>query len=169
MNNNYEKNYNLYKNTKRKIFYWFSGFLVLCSIFFVIPNLSKDLKDYEKNVEVFKSSRINVTERQKGFSSTKEYELTIKMQNGREWIFSKQYDQYWKEIGDSSNVGKTFTIYTRGLTDSNPSQVEIEHKIIYDLSTLDSSKHLILVLTFICLVFSIIDYRKYIKMKTEKK
>jgi len=169
MNNNYEKNYNLYKNTKRKIFYWFSGFLVLCSLFFIIPNLSKDLKDYEKSVEVFKNSRINITERQKGFSTIKNSELIITMQNGREWTFDEQFKKYWKEIGNSNNKGKIYVIYTRGLTDSNPSQIEIDHKIIYDLSTLDSSKHLILVLTFICLVFSIIDYRKYIKMKTEIK
>jgi hypothetical protein len=165
MNNNYEKNYDVYKKTKRKIFYWFSGFLVLCSVVFVIPSLSNNLNDYDKNIEIFKSSRIKATERQKGFSSTKEYELIIKMQNGREWIFSKQYDQYWKEIGDSSNLGKTFTIYTKGLTDSNPSQIEIDNKIIYDLRTLDTSKYLILILTFICSIFSVIDYRKYSKEK----
>jgi hypothetical protein len=166
MNNNYEKNYDVYKKTKRKIFYLFSGFLVICSIIFVIPSLSNNLNDYDKNIEVFKSSRINVTERKKGFSTTKEYELIIKMQNGREWIFSKQYDQYWNEIGDSSNVGKTFTIYTKGLTDSNPSQIEIDNKIIYDLRTLDTSKYLILILTFICSIISVIDYRKYSKEKT---
>lgn len=166
MNHNYEKNYDVYKKTKRKIFYWFSGFLVIISMVFIIPSLSNNLNDYDKNIEVFKSSRINVTERQKGFSSTKEYELIIKMQNGKEWIFDKQYDNYWKEIGDSSNEGKTFTIYTQGLTDSNPSQIEIENKIIYDLRTLDTSKYLILVLTFICSIISVIDYRKYSKEKT---
>jgi hypothetical protein len=40
--------------------------------------LFNNLNDYDKNVEVSKSSRINVTERKKGFSSTKEYELIIK-------------------------------------------------------------------------------------------
>jgi hypothetical protein len=166
MNNNYEKNYDSYIKTKRKLFYWFSGFLVIISIVFIIPSLSNNLNDYDKNVEVFKSSRINVTERKKGFSSTKEYELIIKMQNGREWIFGKQYNEYWKEIGDSSNLRKTFTIYTQGLTDSNPSQIEIENKIIYDLRTLDTSKYWILILTFICSIFSVIDYRKYYKEKT---
>ena len=163
MNNNYEKNYESYLKTKRKIFYWFSGFLVIISIVFIIPSLSNNLNDYDKNVEVFKSSRINVIEIKKGFSSSKEYELIIKMQNGREWIFGKQYSEYWNEIGDSSNMRKTFTIYTQGLTDSNPSQIEIENKIIYNLRTLDTSKYWILILTFICSIFSVIDYRKYYK------
>ena len=163
----YEGNYNSYLKTKRKLFYIFSGFLVIISIIFVIPNLSKDLKDYDKSVEVFKKSRINVTERQKGFSTIKDSELIITMENGREWTFSEQFENYWKEIGDSSNIGKTYIIYTRGLTDSNPSQIEIENKIIYNLGTLDKSKYLILILTFICSIFSIFDYRKYRKRKYE--
>ena len=159
--------YNSYRKTKRKLFYLFSGFLVFCSVFFVIPSLSKNLKDYDKSVEVFKDSRINITERQKGFSTVKDSELIIEMQNGRKWTFNKQFEEYWKEIGNSNNRGKTYVIYTRGFTDSNPSQIEIENKIVYDLQTLDESKYLILILTFICSIFSIIDYRKHSKNKVE--
>jgi hypothetical protein len=62
---------------KRKLF---DHFLSLCYNFyrFTTPSLSNNLNDYDKNVEVSQSSRINVTERKKGFSSTKEYELIIK-------------------------------------------------------------------------------------------
>ncbi len=163
----YEENYNSYLETKRKIFYIFSGFLVVISIFFVVPNLSKNLKDYDKNVEVFKKSRINNTETQKGFSTVKHTELIITMENGREWTFSEEFENYWEEIGNSRNDGKTYVIYTKGLIDSNPSQVEIENKIIYNLGTQDNSKYLILILTFICLIFSVFDYRNHRKKKSE--
>ena len=163
----YEKNYNLFLETKRKIFYIFSSFLIVISIFFVISNLSKNLKDYDKNVEVYKKSRINVTETQKGFATVKNSELIITMENGREWTFSDEFDNYWEEIGNSSNSGKTYVIYTKGLTDSNPSQVEIENKIIYNLGTQDNAKYLILILTFICVIFSVFDYRKHRKKKMQ--
>ena len=163
----YEKNYNSFLETKRKIFYIFSSFLIVISIFFVIPNLSKNLKDYDKNVEVYKKSRINVTETQKGFATVKNSELIITMENGREWTFSDEFDNYWEEIGNSSNSGKTYVIYTKGLTDSNPSQVEIENKIIYNLGTQDNAKYLILILTFICVIFSVFDYRKHRKKKMQ--
>ncbi|WP_298147520.1 hypothetical protein [Flavobacterium sp.] len=163
----YEEYHNSYLKTRRKLFYIGSGLFFVFSIIFVVPDLSKDLNDYDKSVEVFKKSRIDVTERQKGFSTIKDFELIISMENGREWTFSEQYKNYWKEIGDSSNVGKTYIIYTSGYTYSNPAQVEIENKVIYSLGTLDDSKYSILVLSFICCIFSIYDYSKFRKRKKE--
>jgi hypothetical protein len=151
----------------RILFDIFSIFLVVISIDFVIPSLSKNLKNYDKSVEIFKSSRVNIFEKGKGFSVVKDSELIITMQNGREWTFSPEYSDYWKKIGDSSNVGKKFVIYTQGLFDSNPSQVEVENKIIYNLSTKNQSKYLILFLTLISVTYSIISYRKHNKQKTE--
>ena len=163
----YESNLESYWKTKRKLFYIFSGFLVICSIVFIIPSLSNNLNDYDKSIEVMKSSRIDYTERQKGFTTIKDSELVITMQNGREWTFSTEYSDYWKEIRDSSNVGKKFVIYTQGLLDSNPSQVEIENKIIYNLSTKNKSKYIILILTIISVTYSIFSYRKHNKQKME--
>lgn len=163
----YEEYHNSYLKTKRKLFYIVSGIVFVFSIIFVVPGLSKDLNDYDKSVEIFKKSRIHVTERQKGFYTIKDYELIITMENGKEWTFNEQYNNYWKEIGDSSNVGKTYVIYTRGFTYSNPAQIEIENKVIYSLGTLDDSKYSLLILSFICFVFSFYDYRKYQKRKKE--
>ncbi len=152
--------YNSYRNSKRILFYRFTGFLVICCIFFVIPNLSNCLKDYTKSVGILESSRMNTTERNKGFAKIRDSELILRMQDGREWIFSEQYNKYWSELGNPNNVGKKYTIYSQGYVDSNPSQVEIENEIIYNLQTKHASKFLFILLTIICVIASINSYRK---------
>jgi hypothetical protein len=56
------------------------------------------------------------------------------MQNGREWIFTNNIMSIERNRR-SQAICETFTIYTQGLVLIQPSQIEIENKIIYDLRT----------------------------------
>ena len=145
--------------------YWFSGFMFLLSIFFVIPNLSNNLSDYTKDTKIFKSSRIDTEERKKGFSTIEIETLILTMQDGTEWEFAEQYSEYWNELSDTSNVGKRYTFYSGNIVGLNPSQVEIENKVVFNLKTLHTSKYIILLITLGGVIISLIDYRTYLKAK----
>ncbi|MBS7787639.1 hypothetical protein KIH23_10050 [Flavobacterium sp. CYK-55] len=165
MINRENEHYKSYTETKRRMFRIVTVFLVISSIIFIIPNLSNDLDDYTKSVEFFESSKFNTIKREKGFTTLEDVELVITMQNGRKWTFTEQYDKYWEELGNPKNVGKKFTIYTKGFVDTNPSQVEIENEIVYNLQTSMPSKYLLLLLTAIFVVISVKDYRKQKTLK----
>jgi hypothetical protein len=147
--------------------YWFTGFMLFISIFFIIPNLSNDLSDYTKNGEIYKSSKIEVTETKKLLSTKKKYTLVLTMENGSEWVFDSQFSDYWEKLKDTNNIGKKYTFYSGTLVGSNPSQVEIENKIVYNLRTLDKYKYFMLLLTLVGTVISLIDYCKHIKRKSK--
>lgn len=146
--------------------YWTTGILIFCSIFIIIPNLSNNLSDYTKETKKFKNSRVDFGEKGKLLPKRPVHDLILTMEDGTEWKISSQYSEYWDELRNPKNVGKKFTFYSKTLlAHSNPSQIEIDNKVVYNLKTMNITKYMLLFITLIGCAISINDYRKYLKNK----
>jgi hypothetical protein len=103
---------------------------------FVVPNLSTNIKNYESEIKILESTRIDEREYSKNFQKKIERTLILKMTDETEIRLSNQYGEYWKTIQKEENIGKKIKYYLGNNTSygSNPVQLEIENKIIYDPS-----------------------------------
>lgn len=137
-------------------------FLVLGTSFFIIPNLSTNTKDYNSKTKIIESSRIDEEERiGKGF----EYTLVLVMSDKTELKFSdSEYLKYFEELKNNQNIGKSIKYYSRNNGETmNPSQVEIDGKIIYDLKERMKSKYILILLTIGFLTYSLYKLNLHIK------
>ena len=107
---------------------------VFCTSLFVIPNLTTNLKKYNKGMGILINSRIYEREYiGKYFQKKNEKTLVLNLDNGMELKLSGKYSKFWDEFQDKESIGKTITYYLgNNITyGSNPIQIELDNKIIY--------------------------------------
>jgi hypothetical protein len=162
-----KRNLNM-SNYREYGFHFMTIVLVFGTIFFVIPNLSTDTKDYNSKTKIIESSRIDEEERTgKGFQKRVEYTLVLVMSDKTELKFSdSEYSKYFEELKSSKNFGEKIKYYSRNNGETmNPSQVEIDGKIVYNLKERMNSKYLLILLTIGFLTYSLYKLNLFIKKR----
>jgi hypothetical protein len=75
-----------------------------------------------------------------------------------------EYLKYFEELKNNQNIGKSIKYYSRNNGETmNPSQVEIDGKIIYDLKERMKSKYILILLTIGFLTYSLYKLNLHIK------
>ena len=146
----------------KKSFYFFTAFLLILSLIFVIPDLTDNLKDLEKTEEVFKYSEMYYFPKPKSPNKI-EGVLVLVMESGNHWEFSESYSKYWDDLKSKINIGKRYTFYYnkyRHYNWTNPRQVEINNKIIYGINSQDESYYYTLLVTLASILISAYLYIK---------
>lgn len=131
--------------------------LVICTPIYVIPNLSTNLSNYIKDEGVLKDTRIDEREYTgKFFQKRVERTLILNLENGKEIRLSRQYSKYWKELQYKESIGKIITYYLANNTTwgSNPVQIELESKVIYNPSQNRMWAYLLVFMTVGCMIYS---------------
>lgn len=153
-------------NFREYTFHFFTIVMIFLSIFFVIPNLSSDLKNYKSDIKTIESSRIDEREYTGKYGNKKiEHTLVIIMTDQTELKFSaSEYSKFFEELQNKKNIGKNIKYYHGNYTaeNMNPMQVEIENKIIYEPSESAKSKYFLLLLTLGLSFYSGNKLRKYL-------
>ena len=145
--------------------------MIVLSIFFVIPNLSTDLKNYKEENKIIASSRIDEREYKGKFNQKRvEHTLVIVMTDQTELKFSaSEYSKFFEELQNEKNIGKKIKYYLSNYIaeNNNPIQVEIDNKLIYDLSERMKTKYLFLLLTLVFSTYSGNKLRQYLRNRNE--
>lgn len=156
-------------NFREYTFHFFTIVLIFLCIFFVIPNLSSDLKNYNSDIKTIESSRIDEREYTGKYGDKRiEHTLVIVMTDQTELEFSaSEYSKFFEELQSEKNIGKNIKYYLANYTadNMNPIQVEIENKIIYDTSESAKSKYFFLLLTLGFSLYSGHKLREYLKIR----
>ena len=145
--------------------HFFTVMLIIMVPLFVVPNLSTDLKNYQRETNVLKDTRIDVREyRGKYFQKKVEKTLVILLQDESE-IHLSNSQSCWKEIQNKNNVGKKITFYSGNNTADrmNPVQLEIEDKVIYDPSENAKWGYFLVLMTVGLAIYSGNKLRNYLK------
>ncbi len=130
---------------------------VICTSIYIIPNLTTNLKNYDKGTGVLVDTRINEREYTgKYFQKKVERTLILNLDNGMELKLSRQYGKFWDELQAKESIGKTVTYYLgNNITcGSNPVQIELDNKIIYDPSENRIWAYLLVFMTIGCIIYS---------------
>jgi hypothetical protein len=145
--------------------------LLIMVPFFVIPNLSTNLKNYKKETNIIIGTRINIREYTgKYFQKKTEKTLVIILKDSSEIKLSDvEYHKYWDIIEAKNNIGKKITFYSGNNTAerNNPVQIEIDNKIIYDPSESVKWGYIIVFMTIGMTIYSGIKLRNYFQYKDE--
>lgn len=131
--------------------------LVICTPLYIIPNLTTNLKNYNKGKGVLTNARINEREYTgRYFLKRIERTLVLNLDNGMELKLSGQYSKFWDELQDQKSIGKTITYYLGNNTTYgfNPVQIELDNKIIYDPSENMIWAYILVVMTIGCMIYS---------------
>lgn len=142
--------------------------LVICTPLYILPNLSTDLKNYYRGQAVLKQTRINEREYTgRLFDKRVERTLILDLDDGTELRLSGQYYEYWGELQDKESIGKIVTYYLGNNTayGSNPVQIELNNKIIYDTTESIKWGYLIVLATIACMMYSGFLIYKSVKSK----
>lgn len=136
--------------------------LIIYSILFIIPDISKNIWDYKSEAKILKNTaienkaEININRiPRNGYTNT----LVLTMTDNTEWYISNQYSDYWKKLENPSNVGKNIKWYWLSNNNYNPVQIEIDNKIIYDLNTHLKWGYIFLIITLLLTISSVIKLR----------
>lgn len=139
--------------------------LVIMVPLFVVPNLSTNLDNYEKENNIIKDTRIDTREyRGKYFQKKIEKTLVIILNDESE-IYLSNGQNCWEEIQSKDNVGKRITFYSGNNTSErmNPVQLEIEGKIIYDPTENVKWGCFLVIMTIGLAIYSGSKLRNYLK------
>jgi hypothetical protein len=138
--------------------------------FFVVPNLSSNLKNYESEIKTLKSTRI-FEEEYTGKNLRKKVERTLilEMTDGTEIRLSTEYGEYWNELQSEHNIGKQIKYYLGNNIEYgiNPVQLEVENKIIYDPSHGVKWGYILVLMTIGMAIYSRIKLKKFFSNNDE--
>lgn len=143
-------------------------FLILCLFYFFLPNFNADLKDLNQENKILSSTKI-LTEENHSLSLPQKYITTLHliMIDDTDLKINDEYEKFWAELQDKNLIGKNVKYYTgiHQTIDSNPTQLEVNNKIIW--TEKDSLKwvYIFFLLTLCGTVYSGIDLFKYLKTK----
>ena len=158
-------------NYREYFFHFMSILMIVLSIFFVIPNLSTDLKNYKEENKIIASSRIDEREYRSKYGEKRiEHTLVIVMTDQTELKFSaSEYSKFFEELQNENNIGRKIRYYlTNYIAENrNPIQVEIDNKIIYDVHERMKIKYFFLLLTLCFSIYSGYKLNKYLKARNE--
>lgn len=140
--------------------------LLLTVPFFVVPNLSTNIKNYESETKILESTKIDEREYTgKYFQKKVERTLILNMSDGTEIRLSDQYGEYWVELQNQQNIGKSVKYYLGNNTSygSNPVQLEVENKIIYNPAKNVKWAYVLVLMTIGMTIYSGIKLRNYFR------
>ena len=145
--------------------------MIVLSIFFVIPNLSTNLKNYKEENKIIVNSRIDEREYKGKFNQKRvDHTLVIILTDQTELKFSaSEYSKFFDELENKKNNGKRIKYYLSNYIaeNNNPIQVEINNKLIYGLNERMKTKYLFLILTLIFSISSGYKLKKKLRNRNE--
>lgn len=140
--------------------------LLVCSILFVLPNMSLNTSSYKSEKKILKETRIQSEASRRLFIKKNRLELVLVMTDGTEWIISREFNNYWNTLQSVENIGKTYKLYL-GHNISyghNPVQIEIDGEVIYTPNDSAKWRYILLLMTVGLIILSTIliwkDIRK---------
>lgn len=139
--------------------YLITVFFILVDLAYVVPAMSNDLSDYQKYEDVFVSAKVETTKTKNGLETKVKSVLIVETENGRQWRFTDSKSEYWEELKDEKNSGKTYRFYSSRKNQTNPNRAEIDGEILYDLDDSDTYIFLVLGLSVFMIFYSFYTFR----------
>ena len=144
--------------------YFLNIALLIVIPIYILPNLSSDLKNYKSERKILQTTRIDQREYTRKFRKRIEESLILIMTDGKE-IKLTTHEESWNEIQDKKYIGKEVKYYLAKHRESgtNPIQLEIENKIIFDYSENVKWNYILIVFTIGLTIYSSIKIKHYFK------
>lgn len=142
--------------------------LIFCVSFFTIPNLLAKKSNLKFETKILKSTELKI-ERNYGRSLPKSHikTLVLTMSDGTKISSGEDYEDFWPKLQAKRNIGKVVKYYLGINTskESNPLQIEIDNKVIYEKNA--NLKYVIafIAMTFAATLFSVFRLIQFIIIK----
>jgi len=138
--------------------------LLFCSIGFIIPDLSSNLSNYNKQQKKLASTKIEEREYRNKYNQERvSRTLIMEMSDETNWIVPNDYSNFWKEIQSEKNLNKEVTMYLSNSLGHVPVQLSINGKLIYDVNQDLPIKYLLIFMTIGMTIYSANKLRIHFK------
>ena len=150
-------------------FYFLTLMAVVSCLTSIIPNLSLDEDNYEKQVKIIDSSSISKKEYENKYSKKNvEYTFVIITTDKYEYYLSKSNLQNWDSLVSANLKGKKIEVFLRNTNDKtgnlNPAKLIIDSKTIISIKENVFYDYLIILLTIFCIFYSITFIKKRLEL-----
>jgi len=138
--------------------------LIFCSIGFIVPDLSSDISNYNKQQKILASTKIEEREYLNKYNQKRvDRTLVMEMSDATNWIVPNDYSKFWAEIQSKKNLNKEVTMYLSNSLGHVPVQLSIDRKLIYDVNQNLPVKYLLIFMTIGMTIYSINKLRIHFK------